>query len=101
MCAIDGEITVNSMQKLASHCQKVQNFQEKKSTQNNQDSEQKSRVFYLFGFVSQGNLNDCVTSILHLLLHPVELTEQSVVVQEETLCLSKAVILATDNPSNR
>lgn len=101
MCAIDGEITVNSMQKLATHCQKVENFREKKKNRIIRIQNKNPGVFYLFGFVSQGNLNDCVTPILHLLLHPVELTEQSVVVQEETLCLSKAVILATDNPSNR
>lgn len=83
MCATDGEITVISMQKLATHCQPIQ-----KHIQNNQDAKTKSRVFYLLCFISQGILIDCVcASILHLLLHPVELTEQSVVVQGEPLCL--------------
>ena len=59
------------------------------NSSNNQDAKQKrSRVFYVFCFISQGIVNDCVSATS--ILHPVELTEQSV-----------AVILATDNPSSR
>lgn len=76
MCYIDGDKPEQCMQKQELNYKLVLNLKyEQIHRQNNEDAKQQPNGFCIFCFIAQGIVTGCVsTSVLHLLLQPLEST---------------------------